>query len=187
MESARTTLVRPLKLVAMDDTWMPVLLMKSLTCTPGDMPRSSWSSPWASVVRPVRGLTQLLLSVPTPLIESRASYAMTRANAVEILPPSPTKAWVKFPEFRAYVESPSPNEGRSTEMPRHADRITLRELRRTSSMRSVSVDVLANVAPISQNRWPNGRNPLVGLTSFSIRSVALPANGLVLLCVGVVE
>ena len=37
---ARTRLVRPLKLVATATTWTPVLLMKSLTCVPGDMPRS---------------------------------------------------------------------------------------------------------------------------------------------------
>ncbi len=48
-------------------------------------------------------------------------------------------------------------------------------------MRSVSVAWLANVAPISQKNLPNSGNPLVGLTSFSMRSVALPAKGVVLL------
>ena len=45
----------------------------------------------------------------------------------------------------------------------------------------------ASVPPISQNRCPNSSAGLAVLMSFSMRSVALPANGLVLLAVGVVE
>ena len=34
--------------MATEDTWMPVLLMKSLTFTPGDMPKSTSLNPEAS-------------------------------------------------------------------------------------------------------------------------------------------
>ena len=83
--------------------------------------------------------------------------------------------------------SPSPNDSSLIETPAQADSTTVLVWPRISSMRSVSVDKLAVVAPISQKRCPNTGNPLVGLTSFSMRSVPLPANGLVLLTVGVVE
>ena len=46
--------MRPLKFVAIDTTWTPTLLMKSLTNTPGDIPKSRSSTPDSG--KPVTGM-----------------------------------------------------------------------------------------------------------------------------------
>src|SRR3990170_4544287 len=97
MESARTRLVRPLKLVAMEWTGMAVLEMKSDTCRPGDTPFSR--------TRMLAGMSVKKagqLRVETPTAELKA-ITRAKAPAPATFPPSPTMAWVKFPEFLTKV------------------------------------------------------------------------------------
>ena len=103
---------------------------------------------------------------------------------------------MKSPELRTKVASPSPNRDSCTITPRHADSTTCWSLYgrpRRSSIRSVSLPRLVSVLSpaISQNRCPNRESGLkansAGLRSFSIRIVARPEKGDVLLAVGVVE
>src|SRR2546429_6104620 len=113
---------------------------------------------------------------------------------VDALPPSPMNPWVKLPVLRTNVWSPRPNDWMSTVTTAHAVSTTLRYgpagvgmAGRTSSIRSVSPETFEPRAASSQKRCPNSCLVSVVLTSFSMRSVALPLNGDELLAVGVVE
>src|SRR5436189_610612 len=103
------------------------------------------------------------------------------------------KPWVKFPELRTKVVSPSANDCSSTFTPAHAVRTTFSVLYgrpRRSTTRNVSDVELGADPAISQKRCPNRLDELggfPGLISFSIRSVARPVNGAGLLGSGVVE
>src|SRR2546427_13167244 len=114
---------------------MPVLLMKSLTCTPGDMPKSTSLNPEASAVRP--GAARQLWKTPVCSIRF-ASYGMTRANDVEMLPPSPKNACLKSPEFRAEVPPPRPTDANLLQAHAQADRHTLLVSPQLSSRRRVA-------------------------------------------------
>ena len=66
MESARTTFVPPLKFCAIDRTDVFVLLMKSDTSTPGDMPKSRWFSPASDGPAAPATEVKQLVAVPAP-------------------------------------------------------------------------------------------------------------------------
>src|SRR5438128_1850320 len=104
MESARTRLVLPLKLVAIDLTEVAVFEMKSLTCTDALTPFSV-SSVLAGRMVPKFGHAVLV----TP---AAALNPMTRANEL-VAPPSPMKEWVKLPEFRTNVVSRNDRRSKS--------------------------------------------------------------------------
>src|SRR5436190_9121618 len=169
----------------MPRTETPVLLMKSDTWMPGDMPRSTSFSPESRTTAPVGQPC----AVAGPWVNGkRESYDMTRANAAAVLPPSPKKAWTKLPELRAKVLLPRPMVAMSTVTPAHADKTTLLKPRpRSRTIRSVSTPVPGGTVAISQKNLPYIRLRSVVLISFSIRSVPCPANGGVLLAVGDVE
>src|SRR5882672_9870471 len=169
----------------MPRTETPVLLMKSDTWMPGDMPRSTSFSPESRTTAPVGQP----LAVAGPWLNGkRASYDMTRANAAAVLPPSPKKAWTKFPELRAKVRLPRPMVWMSMVTPAHADKTTLLKPRpRSRTIRSVSTPTPGGTVAISQKNFPYIRLRLVVLISFSIRSVPCKLNGGVLLAVGDVE
>src|ERR1700704_1794245 len=113
---------------------------------------------------------------------------MTRANCAAVLPPSPKKAWTKFPELRAKVRLPRPMVWMSTVTPAHADKTTFWKPRpRSITIRSVSTPTPGGVVAISQKNLPYIRLRFWVLISFSIRSVPCPLNGAVLLAVGDVE
>src|SRR5207249_10862513 len=123
-ESARAALVEPLKFVAIDRTFVEVLLMKSKTATDGDMPKSTSTWP-ESRMMPKAPLVEQPRSVLAPCSSwALVVYDITRANWAVTCPPSPKKPWVKFPEFRAKVVSPSANDASSTLTPAHAVRVT---------------------------------------------------------------
>src|SRR2546430_13620047 len=60
--SARTRFVAPVKFVAIETTWTPVLLMKSLTCVAGDIPKSSSSVPDSGMTPPMLQLLAGLIN-----------------------------------------------------------------------------------------------------------------------------
>src|SRR3989454_9500230 len=111
---------------------------------------------------------------------------MTRAKSVLMFPPSPMIAWVKLPELRTYVESPSPNVVRSIVTPAQAVGMTFCWLYgrpRRVSMRRVSRPMLESVlSPASaQKKGPERDVVALVVTNFSIRIVALPLDGDVVL------
>src|SRR5207237_9540410 len=117
---------------------------------------------------------------------------MTRANWVVMLPPSPTIACVKLPELRTKVESPSPNVASSMVTPAQAESCNTCWLygrpRRISTRNVSRLELDSVLSPDnSQNRWLNSCAVSLVLINFSIRSVARPLKGALLLTDGDVE
>src|SRR5438046_2139242 len=167
--------------------------MKSFTATAGDMPRSTSTWPESRMPLPT-GAVAHPTTVLAPWISGAVvRYAMTRANCAVTRPPSPKKPWVKFPELRANVVSPSANDCSSVVIPAQALRITFRVLYggpRRSMMRSVSDVADGGAFEISQKTWPNsfeGPGGFPGVKGFSICRLARPVNGDGLDGSGVVE
>src|SRR5881296_1115957 len=155
--------------------------MKSFTATEGDMPRSTSTWPESripAVAGPVLHARNVLVGAVAPCSSGAVvRYAITRANWAVTRPPSPKKPWVKFPELRANVVSPSANDCSSVVTPAQAVRTTLTVL-------------YGGALEISQKTCPNSfevSGGFPGLKSFSIRSVARPVNGAGLDGSGVVE
>src|SRR5207302_1304801 len=99
--------------------------MKSLTSTAGDIPKSMSLLPESPMPEELPAGVRHVRAVPPPWLSCwRAEYDITRANCVVIEPPSPMKAWVKFPELRTKVLSPSPKVVKFTVTPAHADKTT---------------------------------------------------------------
>src|SRR5438132_13263129 len=100
----------------MDRTFVALLLMKSMTSTAGDMPKSTSTWPESRITPP--GAVGHAWTTPC-CSRFLVVYDMTRANLAETFPPSPKNPWLKFPEFRANVVSPRAHDCRSPFLPAH--------------------------------------------------------------------